>query len=64
MDGIKIITHGDLSRLQKVKRFTCDYCGCVWEASATRYRDVSTQWDGTSFECCCPTCGKYCYTEE
>jgi RNase P subunit RPR2 len=64
MDGIKIITPGDLSRLQKVKRFYCKDCGCVWEAGASKYRYVGTQWEGDEWECSCPTCVKYCYTEE
>jgi RNase P subunit RPR2 len=64
MEGINIITPGDLRRFEKYKRFICKDCGCVWEAGASKYRYVGTQWEGDSWECRCPTCGKYCYTEE
>lgn len=62
MDGIRIITPGDMTRLKKIKRFTCDACGCVFEADKDHYEDVSTQIDGPEWKCKCPTCGKACYT--
>ena len=43
MDGINIITPGDIRRLEKYKRFICRDCGCVWEAGASKYRYVGTQ---------------------
>lgn len=62
-EGIEIITPGDMRRAKKVKRFTCERCGCVWEADNEHYEDVSTQREGPDFKCKCPTCGKVCYTQ-
>ena len=57
---MKIIQQGDLKRLDKTLRFTCNACGCVWDANANEYR---LEWDRNSQYpvCECPTCGKASY---
>ena len=57
---MKIIQQGDLKRLDKTLRFTCNACGCVWDANANEYRH---EWDGKDdmTVCYCPTCGKATY---
>lgn len=52
---MKIIKEGDLSRLPTARRFECERCGCVFDASAAEYR-IETAKNG-AFRCCpCPTC--------
>lgn len=60
-DGIKIIQRGDLSLLRKYKRFTCDKCGCIWEADKDHYKYSGNQIDGDNYCCSCPTCGAITY---
>lgn len=59
---MKILVPGDLSRVKKFKKFTCDKCGCVfvaefneecWLSKKQRYED-----------CCyaeCPCCNNWIY---
>ena len=52
---MKIIKEGDLLRLYKTKRFECERCGCVFDASAAEYKVVFARND--TYRCCiCPTC--------
>lgn len=55
-----IVQHGDLQRLDDVRRFTCPACGCVWDANSTEYRK---EWERNTenVSCVCPTCGKRAY---
>ena len=55
MNAVKIIKPGDLSRLETVRRFECDLCGCVWEAGPAEY---STCFERNEIicACACPTC--------
>lgn len=57
---MKIIKQGDLKRLDKTKRFSCDACGCIWEANQTEYRP---EWglNDDVIVCNCPTCGSATY---
>lgn len=52
---VKIIKEGDLSRFPMAKRFECQLCGCVFDASAAEYR-IETAKNGTFYCCTCPTC--------
>lgn len=56
---MKIIQHGrpelDLST---VKRFKCDFCGCVFEADEGEYK-VGQQYNNIYHQCKCPECGKH-----
>ncbi len=62
---MKIIQHGDLSRLSLVKRFRCALCGCVFEASEFEYLPTPSAWKntynmpGTDFMAKCPECGSF-----
>lgn len=54
---MKIIIPGDADRLKKVKRFSCPYCGCVFEAEQGEYK--RTSWRNEDYYIHpCPTCGK------
>lgn len=63
--GIKIIKMG---RIKKVLKFTCDSCGCIWEADEDvckrhpnyfiKYDPEDNQSDYDLFSCECPCCGK------
>lgn len=56
---MNIIKKGDLKRLDKTRRFTCDMCGCIWEANQKEYRrdDMFNEL----LVCSCPTCGSDTY---
>lgn len=54
---MRIISKGDLSRLDKVIRFTCEECGCVFEASKEEYSyDYYQRDDTTLYWIRCPVC--------
>lgn len=53
---MKILVQGDLKHLNKIKKFACDACGCVFLADKNEYRNVSNQHDGTIFTIECPCC--------
>ena len=55
---MKILVQGNKDRLKKNKKFECRYCGCVFIADNTEYRDESTQKDGPMFTIECPCCNK------
>jgi RNase P subunit RPR2 len=57
---MKIIKHGDLKRLDTVRRFTCSACGCVWDANKNEYR-VEFGLNESVTVCECPTCGLSAY---
>lgn len=48
---MKIITQGVVER--EIKKFECDYCGCVFEAEPGEYGS-----DNQYYSCKCPTCGR------
>lgn len=59
---MKIIRPGKID--PKTKRFTCSYCGCVFEADQGEYCNVSySEWvtDHIEEKCQCPTCGAMAY---
>ena len=57
---MNIIRPGDLSLVETTRRFACDACGCVWDASPAEYVRV---WDRNDelVACNCPTCRKRIY---
>ena len=61
---MKIIKQGDLKRLQGIKHFKCNYCGCEFKADKTEYQYSDLQYTTSYYKCDCPTCGKIVYTEE
>lgn len=60
---MKIIKEGNAE--PKVKRFSCNYCGCVFEADETEYRPladaIAYMKDGIDSFCICPCCEKTAY---
>ena len=58
---MKILVQGDLNRLKKIKKFSCDKCGCVFLADQNEYRNNSNQHDGTMFSINCPCCDSVLY---
>ena len=58
---MKIIKDGHEPDVKpKPVRFTCDYCGCVFDADETEYNYVGTKvlmWHKT-YVCGCPCCGR------
>lgn len=60
---MKILKEGIIPTKFRPKRFECEECGCVFEASNSEYRvvrDNSTQ--ETLAESTCPSCGCDVYT--
>lgn len=52
---MKILNNGDPSMLLKPKRFLCNRCGCLFEATNKEY-EYGSQIDYGPF-CKCPVCG-------
>lgn len=55
---IKIIKPG--VRLTDPIRFTCERCGCEFEADKKSYHKLCLDWESgytLNYEVCCPTCG-------
>ena len=52
---IKIIKHGVIN-YQRLVKFKCDRCGCIWIADADE--DCWTDWSihSTPWACACPEC--------
>lgn len=55
---MRILVQGDINRLQKIKKFECGDCGCVFVGNREEYEDCSTQRDGAWFTMECPCCGR------
>lgn len=64
----KIIVQGDKEKGEKyfkrIKRFTCDVCGCVFEADKDSYEYYADQRDGSWYKMNCPCCGNRVYLNE
>ena len=41
-------------------RFTCERCGCVFEADCKEYEYEHDSSCGEIFSCDCPVCGRRC----
>lgn len=57
---MKILKEGDLKLLQKIKKFTCPYCGCIFEASKDEYKN-GMQYNEEYYYCKCPFCNRTAY---
>lgn len=55
---MKILKEGNLSKLNKVKKFLCNRCGCLFEATEDEYN-----YDKGYAYCICPFCHKTIYGE-
>ena len=52
---MKIIKEGNKRQLNKIKRFECTSCGCIFEADKTEYRS-GNQYNESYYYCECPFC--------
>lgn len=59
---LKIIKEGTKERLDRLKRFECEKCGCIFDADKTEYESGS-QYNDTYYFCKCPFCGNDMYNE-
>ena len=59
---MKIITPGNIELAEEVRRFSCDKCGCVFEAKRGEYKSGS-KCNEVYYHCKCPTCGKVVYID-
>ena len=60
---MKIIKHGDINKLKKIKTFNCKLCGCLFEADNTEYK-TGFQYNEIYYYIKCPFCGKKVYKGE
>ena len=60
---MRIIKPGDPSRLKETRRFTCQRCGCVFEADKEEYNS-GMQYNEIYYKSQCPTCGTTVYLDE
>lgn len=51
---MRIIEHGSLSN--KIKQFSCEYCGCIFEANYNEYDYMDLGFGGLTPICRCPEC--------
>ena len=61
---MRIIKPGRINK--RTKLFTCDNCGCVFEADENEYKycDYSTaMYYNSDAKCKCPSCGNDAYAE-
>lgn len=60
--GVKIIKPGnpDAPRLRRLKVFTCQECGCVFEADPGEY-SAEQQYNDVDYYARCPCCGETTY---
>lgn len=59
---MKIIQEGSEKQLNKIKRFECRNCGCIFEADKTEYKSEN-QYNETSYYCECPFCKRHTFKE-
>lgn len=53
---MNIIKPGEIPK--ETIRFSCSYCGCIFEADKGEY-ETGPQYD-PGYTCRCPTCGRGC----
>ena len=53
---MNIIKAGDLKRLQKIRRFECEHCGCIWDSDSSEYHTETDYRNGHYYVMRCPTC--------
>ena len=65
VDGYIIHTWGDPEKAKyiakKYKRFSCDICGCYFEADSDHYKEYA-QDDEASYSTLCPCCKQKVYS--
>lgn len=54
---MKILKQGKIKNISGIKRFKCNYCGCVFEAEQGEYKS-GQHYNDTYYFCECPFCGK------
>lgn len=54
--AIKIIKKGKLKNPKDTRRFTCLFCGCVFDADRGDYEVTDGQYNETVYWASCPTC--------
>ena len=58
---MKILIPGDKEKAKRnfeaPKAFTCDACGCVFEATIVEYKFEGYCRNEYTYSCICPTCG-------
>lgn len=57
---MKIIQQGDMKKLHNTKRFTCNNCGCIFEADDTEYH-TDQQYNQEYYYIDCPFCHRPVY---
>lgn len=60
---MKIIKEGSYEKILKIKRFECEHCGCIFEASRGEYKD-DNHYKEIYYCCNCPFCGNKTYKEK
>lgn len=55
---MKILKEGDATKRPRPIKFTCDNCGCVFEAMEEECDEVLPYSDGYVYACVCPNCKK------
>ena len=59
---MKILIEGNISKLNKVKKFLCNYCGCLFEVTKDEYK-MGSQYNEIYAYCNCPFCNEIVYGE-
>ena len=59
---MQIIKEGSYRKILKIKRFECEYCGCIFEANKKEYKE-EIQYNAAYYYCKCPFCGNKTYKE-
>lgn len=60
---MKIIKSGNIKKLNKIKTFDCNFCGCLFEADNTEYQ-TGSQYNEIYYYVDCPFCGRKVYRGE
>lgn len=63
---MRIIRDGMPDEDNKIKEFTCVYCGCVFEANKNEYKYIQRKCgknDYVYYQCQCPYCGFFVESE-
>ena len=62
---MRVIKYGDTNRLRGIRRFTCEACGCEFEADKTEYKhDFDQREDCGWYSIRCPTCNQWVTQDE
>lgn len=59
---MNILRKGDINKINRIKRFNCKNCGCLFEANKDEYR-VGSQYNEEYYYCKCPFCHEFVYGE-